>query len=223
MDYQLGINPSDTRHPHTPRMDAQTDILKRGLEHAGRAVLDASALANLHLGPKVIGRGVAQRISGRLKMLETIVRRLILVLALNLTLAPAAPRAARPDPRPEPDLPDGVELAIFPRLYPRRLKLLPARQVIEGDFPDISRTISGPVSPHRLMARIAALRRVIADPDGHALRLARSLKRLQKNGEPPPMVGAATSAFRLSPELGAIATLLPAQIKAGLDSWESSG
>ena len=77
-------------------MDAQTDILKRGLEHAGRAVLDASALANLHLGPKVIGRGVAQRISGRLRMLEPIVRRLILVLALNLTLAPAAPRAARP-------------------------------------------------------------------------------------------------------------------------------
>jgi len=128
-------------------MDAQTDILKRGLEHAGRAVLDASALANLHLGPKVIGRGVAQRISGRLKMLETIVRRLILVLALNLTLAPAAPRAAPAGPKPEPDLPDGVELAIFPRLSPRRLKLLPARQTIEGDFPDILRTISGPAFP----------------------------------------------------------------------------
>lgn len=103
------------------------------------------------------------------------------------------------------------------------MKLLPARQVIEGGFPDILRTLSGPVSPHRLMARIAALRRVIADPDGHALRLARSLKRLQKHGEPRPAVGPATSAFRLSPELGAIATLLPAQIRAGLDSWESSG
>ena len=73
------------------------------------------------------------------------------------------------------------------------------------------------------MARIAALRRVIADPDGHAIRLARNLRRLQQKGEPRPMVGAATSAFRLSPELGAITTLLPAQIRAGLDSWESSG
>lgn len=79
-------------------MDAQTNILKRGLEHAGRAVLDASALANLHLGPKVIGRSVAGRISGRLKMLETIVRRLILVLALNLTLGSTAPRAPSRSP-----------------------------------------------------------------------------------------------------------------------------
>ena len=107
-------------------MDAQTDILKRGLEHAGRAVLDASALANLHLGPKVIGRGVAQRISGRLRMLEPIVRRLILVLALNLTLAPAAPRAAPPDPKPEPDLPDGVEVHRGPaRPVAERLNYLP--------------------------------------------------------------------------------------------------
>ena len=37
------------------------------------------------------------------------------------------------------------------------------------------------------------------------------------------MVGAATPAFRLSPELGALATLLPAQISVGLETWESSG
>jgi hypothetical protein len=51
------------------------------------------------------------------------------------------------------------------------------------------RTFSRPV-PDPLL-------RVIADPDGHALRLARSLRRLQKNGEPRPAVGPATSAFRL--------------------------
>ncbi len=206
-------------------MDAQTDILKRGLEQAALAVMDASALANLHLGPKRIGRGLAQRVSGRLRILETIVRRLILLMALGLQLAPPPPRPAPAGPAHEPDLPEGVELAIFPRLSPRRLKLLPARRAFEGSggFPDISRTISGPVSPRKLMARIAALRRVIAEPEAHATRLARSLKRLQKNGEPKPMVGAATPAFRLSPELGALATLLPAQISAALESWESSG
>jgi hypothetical protein len=204
-------------------MDAQTDILKRGLEHAALAVMDASALANLHLGPKRIGRGLAQRVSGRLRILETIVRRLILVMALSLSPAPTLPRPA--NPAPEPDLPEGVELAIFPRLSPRRLTLLPARQAFEGPggFPDISGTSYGPVSPHKLMARIAALRRVIAAPEAHATRLARTLNRLQKNGEPKPMVGAATPAYRLSPELGALAAMLPAQISAGLESWESSG
>ncbi|KCZ62733.1 hypothetical protein L53_11580 [Hyphomonas sp. L-53-1-40] len=200
-------------------MDAQTDILKRGLEHAALAVMDASALANLHLGPKRIGRGLAQRVSGRLRILEIIVRRLILLMA------PAPPRPAPANPAPEPDLPEGVELAIFPRLSPRRLTLLPARQAFEGPggFPDMSGTSYGPVSPHKLMARIAALRRVIAAPEAHATRLARTLKRLQKSGEPRPVVGAATPAFRLSPELGAMAAMLPAQISAGLESWESSG
>jgi len=206
-------------------MDAQMDILKRGLEHAALAVMDASALANLHLGPKRIGRGLAQRVSGRLRILETIVRRLILLMALGLQLAPTQPRPAPANPAPEPDLPEGVELAIFPRLTPRRLTLLPARQAFEGPggFPDISGTSYGPVSPHKLMARIAALRRVIAAPEAHATRLARTLKRLQTNGEPKPVVGAATPAFRLSPELGALATLLPAQISVGLETWESSG
>jgi hypothetical protein len=204
-------------------MDAQTDILKRGLEQAGLAVMNASTLANLHLEPKRIARSLARRVSGRLHLLETIVRRLILVMALGLSPARALPRPA--STAPEPDLPEGVELAIFPRVPTRRLTLLPARQVIEGPsgFPDSSSTSYGPISPRKLLARIAALRRVIAAPEAHALRLARTLKRLQKNGEPKPMVGPAESAYRLSPELGAIASMLPSQISAGLESWESSG
>lgn len=204
-------------------MDAQTDILKRGLEQAGLAVMNASTLANLHLEPKRIARRLAQRVSGRLRLLGTIVRRLILVMALSLSPAPPQPRPANPSP--EPDLPEGVELAIFPRVHTRRLILLPARQDIEGPggFPDMSCTSYGPVSPRKLMARIAALRRVIAAPAAHALRLARTLRRLQKSGDPKPMVGAATPAYRLSPELGALAAMLLAQISAGLESWESSG
>ena len=198
-----------------------------GWNRPGLAVLDASALANLHLGPKQIGRRVAQRISGRLKLLETLVRRLILVLALKLSLVPAAPPAPRaePTPKPEPDLPDGVELAHFPRLYPKRLNLLPARHPFEaeGGFPASSSRATGPVSPHRLMVRIVALQRVIADPDGHALRLARHLRRLQERGEPRPVIGPAPRAFRLSPELGAIAALLPVQIQAALETWGAPG
>ncbi|KCZ52085.1 hypothetical protein HY3_03015 [Hyphomonas pacifica] len=37
------------------------------------------------------------------------------------------------------------------------------------------------------------------------------------------MTGPVDSAFRLSPELGAIASLLPGMIRAGLEGWEGSG
>jgi hypothetical protein len=179
-------------------MDIQTNILNRGLEQAGLAVMNASTLASLHLEPKLIARSLAQRVSGRLRLLETIVRRLILVMALSLFPAPTLSRQAIT--APEPDLPDGVELAIFPRVHVRRLALLPARQDIEGPggSPDLSGTSYGPVSPRKPMASIAALRRVIAAPEAPPLRLARTLKRLQKSGEPKPVVGAATPASRPS-------------------------
>lgn len=206
-------------------MDAQTDILKRGLAHAGQAVLAASALGNLHLGPKRLGRRMARRISGRLRQIETLVRRIVFLMALRLPLAPPVPRAAPAGPAPQADLPEGVELAVFPRLPPRRLKLLPARQpfVAGSAFPAESGRATGPVLPFRLMARITALQRVIADPEAHARRLARHLRRLRQRGEPRPVVGPAGPAFRLSPELGALAALLPEQINAALDTWETSG
>lgn len=212
-------------------MNAKTDILKRGLEQAGLAVLGASALGDLHLEPARIGRGLAQRISGRLRQVEVIVRRILFLMALRLAHVPAPKRQAAPvpdsAPAPTPALPDGVELAVFPRVAAPRLALLPRKQAFggEGGFPDPQPSRlrpGGPVSPARLIARIAALRRVFKDPAGHATRLARQLYRLKAAGEPHPFVGPAGGAYRLSPELGALATLLPSQIHAALESWDTS-
>lgn len=214
-----------------PLMDAQTDILERGLRHAALAVMDASALGDLHLGPKRIGRSLAGRISGRLRQVEVIVRRILFLMALRLAYVPAPKRQAAPVPEPAPApataLPDGVELAAFPRVAAPRLALLPRKQAFggEGGFPDPQQSRlrpGGPVSPARLIARIAALRRVFKDPAGHATRLARQLHRLKAAGEPRPLVGPAGGAYRLSSELGALATLLPSQIHAALESWDTS-
>ena len=213
-------------------MDAQTDILKHGLAQAALVMMDASALGNLHLGPRRIGRGLAQRISGRLRQVEAIVRRILFLMALRLNYTPAPPRepAPRPEsePLPAPALPEGVELAVFPRLARRRLVLLPPRQdlAVSGPFSEMLQAAArpcGPVSPLKLMARIAALQTVFAAPEAHALRLARSLYRLQAAGEPRPVIGPAAGAFRLPPELGALATLPPAQISAALEMWDNSG
>ena len=206
-------------------MNAQANILERGLEQAALAVLGASALGNLHLEPSHIGRGLAQRISGRLRQVESLVRRILFLMALRLAYVPVPKADAAP--RPAPALPDGVELVEFPRVTMRRLSLLPPKRAFGTDaqFPDTLQARlrpGGPVSPARLVQRIAALRRVFKDPDGHVKRLARHLYRLKSAGEPRPMIGPADSAYRLSPELGALATLLPSQIHAALDGWDSS-
>lgn len=97
-------------------MNAQANILERGLEQAALAVLGASALGNLHLEPSHIGRGLAQRISGRLRQVESLVRRILFLMALQLNYVPAPKADAAPRPAAAPALPDGVELAEFPRV-----------------------------------------------------------------------------------------------------------
>lgn len=214
-------------------MTRSGDFISLGLHEAGEAVTDVVAMANLHLGPKRLSRRLAQRASGRLKLVETIVRRLVLLLALSLRLAPVRKR-----PAPGPDtaqstataqdaLPDGVEIALFPRLRPRRLALLPRPQRFEETGPFMVQfqpgiRPAGPVSPVRLMARIAALQRVLAAPDAYAKRLARSLHRLKASGEPRPAIGSAAGAHRLRPELGALSTMLPGLLGAALETWETS-
>lgn len=66
-------------------MNAQVDILERGLEQAALAVL-----GDRHLEPAHIGRGLEQRISGRLRQVESLVRRILSLMA------PAPCLCARP-------------------------------------------------------------------------------------------------------------------------------
>lgn len=210
-------------------MTEAADFFLQALEQVRRAVLAIGEMADLQTGARDLTRGRLSRAGGRLRQVETILRRLILLMALALSLPPVRPRGpAGPGPGPEPELPEGVELAVFPRLQPRRLSLLPPRTPFAGtgqiwDMSGPPGAAPGPVTPWRLMARIAALQRVLAAPEAHARRLARSLERLRKSGEPRPMVGEAESAFRLSPELGVIASLLPGQLRAALEHWQGSG
>jgi|TARA_R110000744_G_scaffold301812_1_gene410789 hypothetical protein len=60
------------------------------------------------------------------KQVEQAVRRLIVLLAMRLHIV-FAPSKAR-GPKIVADLPDGVELSIFPRLYELRFILMPAAQ-----------------------------------------------------------------------------------------------
>ena len=73
------------------------------------------------------------------------------------------------------------------------------------------------------LQRIVALQRVLANPDAAAKRFARAIERVKAKGDPKPYVGPPKSAFRLSPELGALAVALPGLLNAAMETWESSG
>lgn len=93
-------------------MNGMAAFIEQGLRAAQGAVLDVRAQAGLHLEPDSVSRRVRARVRGRLKAIETIVRRLIILMAAALDL-PSLPQAS-PDPTgaasaPRPALADTVE------------------------------------------------------------------------------------------------------------------
>ncbi|WP_373009615.1 hypothetical protein [Hyphomonas sp.] len=199
-------------------MSNAPDIVTHGLEQARYALTKLIGMTNAHLRPLTLKRGLKQRASGPLKQLEIIVRRLLVLMALALRLAPVRPRAT--------SLPllEGTELVTFPA--PRRFALsgrvqpavAPEASVL---FPGSVRA-SGPVPAAPFLARVSALYRVLENPEVHAKRLARSLARQQKRGDLKPVALPMASAYRLRPELGAIATALPGLLSAALEKWDNS-
>jgi len=205
-------------------MNATDDFISHGLEQARYALLNVRNLTDMVRAPATLRRGVAQRAASRLKLLEVIVRRLVLLLALGLRLAPVRPRA----PGPATPLPPGVEDVTHtyrPLAAPRRLRLAGRSVVVCGEAPfaDLPRVYrSGPVPAGPVFARIIALHRVLAAPQAHAHRLARTLERLKRKGEPRPSCLPVAGAYRLRPELGMVASALPGLVNAGLESWNDT-
>ncbi|KJS39015.1 MAG: hypothetical protein VR74_03675 [Hyphomonas sp. BRH_c22] len=81
---------------------------------------------------------------------------------------------------------------------------------------------SGPVPAAPFLARVSALYKVLEAPERYAKRLAPSLARQQEGGDPRPVALPMASAYRLRPELGLIATVLPGLLNFALEKWDNS-
>ena len=201
-------------------MSQSPDIVTHGLEQARLALTNIIGLTNIHLKPLTLKRSLKQKASGRLKQLEIIVRRLLTLMALALELAPVRPRLTPATSSPHPA---ATEIATFPS--PRRFALsarIPSGHDWSGDGLALDRQRTGPVPAAPFLARVSALYKVLDNPDLHARRLARSLARQQKRGDPKPVALPMASAYRLRPELGMIATALPGLLSAALERWDNS-
>lgn len=219
-------------------IEAALGAIREALETAA----DKAGLILRHYEPS---RSAARRFRASVARLETMFRRLLVILAEQVVLeaakrsrkenAPVIPEAAKPlsgtpspNPLPISTLPQvAVNAAAQPRRKPFRLvPPLPAtdeqlerlRALPASSGAGRNCTVSG-----RLLDRYRTLMRALAEPDRHARRMARRLAALKAAGELAPMVQSETNLHRFPADLGLIAALLPDLTRQALRTFFDSG
>jgi len=216
-----------SRPSHTPPMRVSDDILPMAIKQIGLAVTALIGWTCVHITEHVPSKWKLRRASTRLKALETLVRRLIMLLALDVEWEPTTPRAVQPKPNPDniPETIDGVEIALFPKARQRGLSLMP-RIIDISERPDLSHLprVATPlhISTKRFTRRIVALQEVLEAPEAHAKRLARHLSKLRKSKEPAPVLIPLAIPNGLAPEIGLLSGGLAMRLGDALKSWDSS-
>ena len=198
-------------------MTSSSAFVSHGIAHAQRALSAVATMTNAHLNPNTLKRTLAQRARAQLARLEIIIRRLLVLMALGLTLPPVIIRASSghySDTARVETKASGHLTGLSPRVMGPDM---------DGDGLGTTARTRGPVQAAPILARLAALQELLAAPDAHARRLARTLERQRKAGEAAPMALPMTRTHRMPPELGAIATALPELLRDAFKSWESSG
>ena len=95
---------------------------------------------------------------------------------------------------------------------------------VSGPLPDCFRPlsgphISGPVPAAPLIARWIALLRVLKDPEAHARRFARTIRRWRQRGEPRPHISPLVTRHRLRPDFALVSGALPGLLETALNGW----
>ncbi|MEO1406037.1 MAG: hypothetical protein AAFV54_06050 [Pseudomonadota bacterium] len=208
-------------------MRSDDPIFTIAIEQIGLAVTSLIGWTGVHIAEHIPSKWRLRKAGTRLKALETLVRRLILFMALRLDLEPATVRSAptKLDNASEPETPDGVELVAFPQGRSVSLSLVP--QLIDfSERPELSHlprnTMPIHIAAKRFSRRIIALQKVLDAPEAHAKRLAEHLYKLRKSGEPKPLLIPVTVPAGLSPEIGLLYGGLAHQLRDALKAWDSS-
>lgn len=205
------------------RMNDADAFLTQGLEQAWFELADIVGGANLHLKPETVTRSMAARIRARLKALETILRRLILLMAMALDLAPVRPRPAR-GATPLPDGVEDVTASFLRHLNHHRIALMGRVLRAPGAFPEATSVRpGGPAPAAPLIAHAAALLRILNKPEAAARRLARQVQRMKARGEGRPYCLPMVRRNRMQSELALLAGVLPGLVNTALEAWDDTG
>ncbi|MEM6412154.1 MAG: hypothetical protein AAF683_11530 [Pseudomonadota bacterium] len=212
-------------------MRTDDPLLPLAIEQIGLVVFSLIGWTGIHLSLRGPVKWKLRRAGTKLKVLEGLVRKLIMVLALELDPTPVKPRpkpstATADEPCEDAaQTPDNTEEIIFPRVRCASLSLLPpVMDFSEGiDLSQLPRrTTPVHIMARRFSSRIVALQKVLDAPEAHAKRLARSLHRIRKAGEPKPFLVASSFPNGFRPELSLLNVGLTERLRAQLHLWDSS-
>ena len=186
-------------------------FLRSGFATLTSAVHDASTRAGLHLAPETITRRTASALRVRLRLLEALLRQLLMLLAAALDL-PALRSASTPQERRDRPAPARRSFRLMPdyRFDGAAFEKLKARPAAAP--PDDT-----PVIP--LRHRLETLQRLLEDPAAAARRMARRLARMKARGDFRPVCFPFERLHRLPTELGLLASYTPTRVNDVMRAW----
>ncbi|MCZ4297109.1 hypothetical protein [Henriciella marina] len=193
-------------------MTQLTGFIEEGFSTVREAVVEVMDRLSVDFRPEVT-QALARYARRQIKFIEILLRRLILLLASDIELAPPAKASANPPTR-EPQTPKtragafnllpklGQAGTPFERL--RALHTAPARR----------NTASAP-----LLHRLSTLLYHLENPMPLAQRMARILDRLKTEGEPRPVILPLAGLHRAGPQLALLTTSLMLHGNDVLRDW----
>lgn len=195
-------------------------FITAGLAAIHDALVGAADKAGLILRHYAITRTAARRFRSSVRALETVLRRLVCLMAVEVELATAKPgpdkdaEPARPELRRARQRLPGFVLVPLATYDAARFETLRARP---------RTTSAAPPKIAPLLYRYKTLLTHLKHPGVLARRMARHLAALKSAGEPRPICPPQDRLHRFDATLGLVAAGLPDAINAALEGWYEDG
>ncbi|HIG21062.1 hypothetical protein [Henriciella sp.] len=209
-----------------------------GLRALREEMADLDFIAGLSSGDGGLGRRLYAQLRARLILIETLLRRLLVLMAASIEVSvkmPVIPEAAKPlsgtsanqiapsQPPSAPSHPKHPRKRGFPYLPRLRERTPPGSDL----FALLSAEHSGPRPAFRsktpLAHRYCTIMGVLRRPERAARRMAFTLARLRAAGAPRPLCLTPLNLKRASEEISLIAATLPERVARALVGWYDTG
>ncbi|RIJ24004.1 hypothetical protein D1224_07095 [Henriciella barbarensis] len=193
-------------------MTQLTGFIEEGFSTVREAVVEVMDRLSVDFRPQVT-QAVARYARRQIKFIEILLRRLILLLASEIELAPPAKATSTPSTR-EPQTPEtrASTFKLLPKLGEAGTPFERLRALHTA--PSCRNTASAP-----LLHRLGTLLHHLENPMPLARRMARILGRLKVEGEPRPVILPLAGLHRAAPQLALLTTSLMLHGNDVLRDW----